>query len=53
MRPTADQIERFRHDGFVVLEAFMPEDEMERVRDRFARCFEHDWETGIAPDEVN
>src|SRR5215470_9735822 len=31
----------------------MPADEMERVRDHFARCFEHEWETGIAPDEVN
>jgi ectoine hydroxylase-related dioxygenase (phytanoyl-CoA dioxygenase family) len=53
VRPSPDQIERFRRDGFVVLEEFMPGHEIERVRDHFARCFAHEWETGIAPDEVN
>ena len=23
------------------------------MRERFHRCFEHEWETGLAPDEVN
>lgn len=53
MQPTADQLERYRHDGFLVVDAFLPPIEVERLREHFSRVFEHDWETGLAPDEVN
>jgi ectoine hydroxylase-related dioxygenase (phytanoyl-CoA dioxygenase family) len=53
MQPTAAQVEAYRRDGFVVIEAFLPTDELERVREHFARVFAHEWETGLRPDEVN
>jgi len=53
MEPTAEQIDTYRRDGFLVVEEFMPADEVDRVREHFARCFEHRWETGLQPDEVN
>jgi ectoine hydroxylase-related dioxygenase (phytanoyl-CoA dioxygenase family) len=53
MEPTREQVEAYRRDGFVVVEAFLPRDEVERLRERFARVFEHEWETGLRPDEVN
>src|SRR5918997_2645855 len=53
MEPTREQIEAYRRDGFLVVERFMDPDEVERVRERFARVFEHEWETGLQPDEVN
>lgn len=51
--PTAEQVEQYREDGFLVLERFVPLEEVERVLERFEAVFRHDWETGIAPDEVN
>ncbi|CAA9524557.1 MAG: hypothetical protein AVDCRST_MAG79-413 [uncultured Thermoleophilia bacterium] len=53
MEPTGEQIEAYRRDGFLVVEDWLPADEVERVRVHFHRCFEHQWETGLAPDEVN
>ena len=53
MEPTADQIAAYRRDGFLVVERFLAPDEVERVRERFAACFAHEWETGLRPDEVN
>lgn len=53
MRPTGDQVETYRRDGFLVVERFLEDDEVERVREHFERAFAHDWETGLAPDEVN
>ena len=53
MEPTPEQIEAYRRDGFLVVEEFMDRDELERVRERFERCFAHEWETGLMPDEVN
>ena len=53
MQPTPAQIEAYQRDGFLVVEEFMDGDELERVREHFARGFEHDWETGLPPDEVN
>jgi ectoine hydroxylase-related dioxygenase (phytanoyl-CoA dioxygenase family) len=53
MEPTVEQIEAYARDGFVVLESFLPEHEVEAARDHFARAFAHDWETGLRPDEVN
>src|ERR687885_797491 len=53
MEPTQDQIDAYRRDGFLVVERFLAPDEVERVRERFAACFAHEWETGLRPDEVN
>jgi ectoine hydroxylase-related dioxygenase (phytanoyl-CoA dioxygenase family) len=53
VEPTAAHLEAYRRDGFLVLERFLDVDELERLRERFARVFEHEWETGLAPDEVN
>ena len=53
MRPTSAQIEAYRRDGFLVIESFLDEAELDRVRERFGRVFEHEWETGVQPDEVN
>ncbi|HEV8648161.1 MAG TPA: phytanoyl-CoA dioxygenase family protein [Actinomycetes bacterium] len=53
MEPTAEQVEAYRRDGFVVVEEFLPREEVERVRARWERLFKHEWETGVAPDEVN
>ena len=51
--PTAEQIAAYRRDGFLVVQEYMPRDELVQVREHFARAFGHDWETGLAPDEVN
>ena len=32
---------------------WLSDDQVERTRERFHACFEHEWETGLAPDEVN
>jgi ectoine hydroxylase-related dioxygenase (phytanoyl-CoA dioxygenase family) len=53
MQPTAEQVAQYRRDGFLVVPEFLGADEVERVRERFERCFALEWETGIAPDEVN
>src|SRR3954463_1984632 len=53
MEPTPDQIAAYRRDGFFVVERFLSEDEVARLRQRFAACFAHEWETGLRPDEVN
>jgi ectoine hydroxylase-related dioxygenase (phytanoyl-CoA dioxygenase family) len=52
-RPTDEQIEAYRRDGFLVVPEFMPADEVEAVRERVPHVFAHEWETGLAPDEVN
>lgn len=51
--PTAEQIAAYERDGFLVVDEFLPLDEVERVRERLTHVFAHEWETGIAPDEVN
>jgi ectoine hydroxylase-related dioxygenase (phytanoyl-CoA dioxygenase family) len=53
MQPTPEQIDAYRRDGFVVVEDFASHGEVARVLDRFKRCFDHEWETGLQPDEVN
>jgi ectoine hydroxylase-related dioxygenase (phytanoyl-CoA dioxygenase family) len=51
--PTAEQVEAYRRDGFVVVESFLSPDEVAGLREHFARVFAHEWETGLRPDEVN
>jgi hypothetical protein len=53
LEPTNEQIETFRRDGFLIVERFLDAGALDPIRDRFARVFEHEWETGLAPDEVN
>lgn len=53
LQPTAEQRASYRRDGFLIVEEFLNRDDVERARERFMRVFEHEWETGIAPDEVN
>ena len=53
MGPTTAQIETYRRDGFLVLESFLAPDGLDGIRERFMRVFEHEWETGLMPDEVN
>lgn len=53
MQPTSQQIDAYQRDGFVIVPEFLPVDEVERLRERFHRLFDHDWQTGVAPDEVN
>jgi ectoine hydroxylase-related dioxygenase (phytanoyl-CoA dioxygenase family) len=53
MQPTPEQVAAYRRDGFLVVERFLADDEVERLRERFAACFNHEWETGLRPDEVN
>src|ERR1700709_1006523 len=52
-KPTAEQMKAYRRDGLLVVQEYMPRDELLAVREHFARVFGHDWETGLAPDEVN
>ena len=53
LEPTADQIERYRRDGFLIVERFLEQGALEEIRRHFMAVFEHRWETGLAPDEVN
>src|SRR5689334_18807435 len=51
--PTSGQIESYRRDGFLIVERFLEAADLDRIREHFMRVFEHEWETGLAPDEVN
>jgi phytanoyl-CoA hydroxylase len=53
MEPSVAQIEAYRRDGFMVVSEFLERVEVDRLRERFACVFEHEWETGLQPDEVN
>ena len=53
MEPSIAQMETYRRDGFLVVEAFLERTEVDRIRERFVRVFAHEWETGLQPDEVN
>jgi phytanoyl-CoA hydroxylase len=52
-QPTPRQIESYRRDGFLIVERFLETDDLERIREHFMSAFGHEWETGLAPDEVN
>ena len=51
--PTAEQIESYRRDGFLIVEQFLDAAELDSIREHFMSVFEHRWEAGLAPDEVN
>jgi ectoine hydroxylase-related dioxygenase (phytanoyl-CoA dioxygenase family) len=49
-----DQVAAFDRDGFLIVqEGLVPDAAVERLRDRFAKLFQGEYETGIKPDEVN
>jgi ectoine hydroxylase-related dioxygenase (phytanoyl-CoA dioxygenase family) len=51
---SADQLECFRGDGFLVVEqGFIDDETVELLRGRFEPLFAGDYATGIRPDEVN
>ncbi|MBV8989773.1 MAG: hypothetical protein JO372_14550, partial [Solirubrobacterales bacterium] len=51
--PSGAQIESYRRDGFLIVERFLQPGSLAPLRERFMRVFEHQWETGLEPDEVN
>ena len=51
--PTQEQIEPYARDGFLVVEESSRTRRGRAVREHFHACFEHEWETGLRPDEVN
>ncbi len=51
--PNAEQIETYRRDGFLIIERFLEPTDLDAIRTRFTHVFAHEWETGLAPDEVN
>jgi ectoine hydroxylase-related dioxygenase (phytanoyl-CoA dioxygenase family) len=53
-RFTDEQVESFHRDGFLIVEeGFLSDNALDRLRDRFKRLFDGEYETGIKPDEVN
>ena len=53
-RFTDEQTETFHRDGFLIIEeGFVSDEALGRLRERFQRVFDGEYETGIKPDEVN
>jgi ectoine hydroxylase-related dioxygenase (phytanoyl-CoA dioxygenase family) len=53
-RFTDEQVEAFHRDGFLIVEEGLISDAgLERLRERYLRLFDAEYETGIRPDEVN
>ena len=53
MNITPEHIERFRADGFLVLEGLLSTREIEQARARLEPMFRGEFETGLYPDEWN
>ncbi|MBI3647254.1 MAG: phytanoyl-CoA dioxygenase family protein [Actinobacteria bacterium] len=53
-RFTEEQVGSFHRDGFLIVEeGLVPEKALDRLRERYLRLFDGEYETGIKPDEVN
>ncbi len=50
---TAEQIARFRADGFLIVDRLIDPADADRVAARYAPMFRGEFETGIEPDEWN
>ena len=50
---TADQISKFREDGFLIVDRLIEPELVSHLRERFADIFAGEFETGIQPDEWN
>ncbi len=48
---TANQIQQFQEDGFLILDRLLPADLSERLIERMQGLFQGEFETGIYPDE--
>ncbi|MCW5735046.1 MAG: phytanoyl-CoA dioxygenase family protein [Enhydrobacter sp.] len=46
-----DDIQRFRRDGFLIVERFLSEERVAALRERFPRLFAGKFDTGVYPDE--
>lgn len=51
--PTPGQIERFRRDGFLIVERIIGPDTAAALAERFGPMFRGEFETGLYPDEWN
>ena len=53
-RFTDEQVEAFHRNGFLIVkEGLISDSALERLRERYLRLFDGEYETGIRPDEVN
>jgi len=50
---TPDDKNQFDQDGFLVVDRLIEDDQVEIIRERFELLFAGNFETGVAPDEVN
>ncbi len=50
---SAEQLEQFDRDGFVIVDGLIDDDAVARLRERFEPLFAGQYVTGIKPDEVN
>jgi 2-oxoglutarate-dependent dioxygenase len=50
---TQEQLDRFDEDGFLSLNKIIGHNDVDRIVSRFEPLFRGEFETGIAPDEVN
>ncbi len=48
-----EQIDRFREDGFLIVESFLDEETVQALRNQFEPLFRGEFETGLYPDEWN
>lgn len=46
-----EQVERFRRDGFLIVERVLSDDRIGALRDAFPKLFAGEFDTGIYPDE--
>ena len=51
--PDSDQIERFRRDGFLIVDRLIRPEAAARLASRFEPLFRGEFETGLYPDEWN
>ena len=50
---TKEQIDRFKDDGYLIVDNLLDEKTITQLHTRFDRLFRGEFETGIRPDEVN
>jgi hypothetical protein len=50
---TDDHIRQYAQDGFISFDKFLEPHEIELLRSRVDPLFRGEWQTGLAPDEVN
>ena len=50
---TAEQIDRFNEDGYLVVERLIDDETVEKIGACYERLFRGEFETGVRPDEVN